>query len=496
MRVPWLAGVSIAVVVFGTMVTPVTVAASQRGAAPNRSNVAGAPLVELVAAQNRITLSSTGGLVYIDPGIWVASVGSSLEFRVWRTRYNSPVRITQVLHGAAGGIRLKRLPGTLLPAVPIGLSDFINLTVRDAAGAIVATVPVVFCPNSPEPEKLTPNAPASAPFPPLCATDPFPLSQVWGVERDWAVDPMQNYPVPLQLNPGTYRVTERITRTYAQLFHIPPADTVKTVKVSVVMGAGRPLLPTAGRGSPNSRSTRSHFQVPYLAHPPASALPDLVALPSWGISTSHAQTGQDLLDFAATVWIGGNGPLDVEGFRVPGSPVMKAYQYVWKNGRVIGRVRAGTMGFDAGKGHNHWHFEQFARYALLTAAKRTIVRSHKVGFCIAPSDPVDLLAPHAVWQPPSTGLGGQCGSPTALWVRETLPVGWGDTYIQTVAGQAFDITKVPNGKYFIKIAANPLGVLRETTHANDVSLREVILGGTPGNRTVTVPPWHGIDPEG
>ena len=26
-------------------------------------------------------------------------------------------------------------------------------------------------------------------------------------------------------------------------------------------------------------------------------------------------------------------------------------------------------------------------------------------------------------------------------------------------------------------------------------LRKVILGGTPGHRTVKVPAWHGIDPE-
>src|SRR6516165_8854579 len=134
-------------------------------------------------------------------------------------------------------------------------------------------------------------------------------------------------------------------------------------------------------------------------------------------------------DLGATVWIGGNGPLDVEGFRSNGSPTMKAYQYFWRNGHVIGRVRAGTMGFDSQKGHNHWHFEQFARYALLNSAKSLAVRSQKVGFCIAPSDPVNLLLPHAVWQPPSLGFGpGNCGSPTALWVAEQLPLGWGDPY--------------------------------------------------------------------
>ena len=86
------------------------------------------------------------------------------------------------------------------------------------------------------------------------------------------------------------------------------------------------------------------------------------------------------------------------------------------------------------------------------------------------------------------GLQGQCGSPTALWVAEELPLGWGDTYFQSVAGQSFDITRVPDGTYYIRVTANPERVLYETSTRNDVSLRKVILGGTPGHRTVTVRP--------
>src|SRR5262249_7995512 len=156
-----------------------------------------------------------------------------------------------------------------------------------------------------------------------------------------------------------------------------------------------------------------------------SALPDLVALPSWQIGVHHARKqDRDFLDFAATVWVGGHGPLDVEGFRSHASPVMKAYQYFWRGGRIIRPGPARTMGFDAKKGHNHWHFEQFARYALLDAARSLAVRSHKQGFCIAPTDAVNLLLPHAVWQPPQVGLENQCGSTTALWVPEQMPVGW------------------------------------------------------------------------
>ena len=76
-----------------------------------------------------------------------------------------------------------------------------------------------------------------------------------------------------------------------------------------------------------------------------------------------------------------------------------------------------------------------------------------------------------------------------------MPLGWGDTYFQFLSEQAFDITNVPNGIYYIEIIANPEKVLRESNMSNDISLRRVVLGGRPGHRTVRVPAWHGIDPE-
>jgi hypothetical protein len=175
---------------------------------------------------------------------------------------------------------------------------------------------------------------------------------------------------------------------------------------------------------------------------------------------------------------------------------MNAWQYFWKNGRIIGRARAGTMGFSDKPGHTHWHFRQFAQYRLLDKSKTSIVRSRKVGFCIAPTDPVSLLLRHALWQPAFTGFfSGTCGSQTALSVQEMMPIGWGDTYEQFLPGQAFNITKLPNGTYYIEIIANPHKVLHETNYRNNVSLRKIILGGTAGHRTVKVPAVHGIDPE-
>jgi hypothetical protein len=90
----------------------------------------------------------------------------------------------------------------------------------------------------------------------------------------------------------------------------------------------------------------------------------------------------------------------------------------------------------------------------------------------------------------------QCGSATSTWIREILPTGWGDTYFQGVPGQSFDITDLPNGTYWIEVHANPEGRLFDGDPTNDVELREVILRGRPGSRTVEAPPWHGIDTEG
>jgi hypothetical protein len=458
------------------------------------------PVAKLIVAQNSITLSSFQGRVYLDPGVYAASLGSALQFDVQRASYTKPITLTQVIHRPGGGTTTRSLPSSLLDGFN-GLRDFLRLSVADTTGKVVASTRPLFCLNA-NPERAVPDSASTNPYPPGCGGDPFPKSLVMGLARGWGADPASfspSFPPPtVRLAPGTYKVTATIAPQYVRLLHITAADATASVKLTVVKGRGCCAAAAPKTAPARARTLAPLPRVPSLVNPPAAALPDLVPLPSWGIGTRHdRRSGQDLLTFGATVWVGGNSPLDVEGFRSNGSPVMKAYQYFWRNGHVVGRARAGTMGFDSKPGHDHWHFEQFARYQLLDSTKNLAVRSHKVGFCIAPTDPVNLLAPHAVWQPPSIGFGDfTCGLPTALWVQEMMPVGWGDTYFQSIAGQAFDITGVPNGTYYIEITANPQHVLYESNTHNDLSLRKVILGGTPGQRTVKVPAWHGIDPEG
>jgi hypothetical protein len=100
------------------------------------------------------------------------------------------------------------------------------------------------------------------------------------------------------------------------------------------------------------------------------------------------------------------------------------------------------------------------------------------------------------WRP-GAGTGTGQETPTSLNRYKSSPIiGWGDSYFQEVAGQSFGITQLPNGVRHIEVVANPDRALHETSTRNDVALRKVILGGTPGHRTVRVPAWHGLDPEG
>ncbi|MFF2777557.1 lysyl oxidase family protein [Streptomyces sp. NPDC058052] len=220
--------------------------------------------------------------------------------------------------------------------------------------------------------------------------------------------------------------------------------------------------------------------------------PDLRSLPAYGITISDGGfqdvPGKDYLAFSANVWNAGPAQLVVDGFRSPGKAKMDAYQYFYDaKGKQVGYTPTGTMEWDPRPGHVHWHFTDFASYRLLKADKKEAVRSGKEAFCLANTDAVDYTVKNANWHPNNTDLSTACGQENSISVREVLDVGSGDTYTQDLPGQSFDITDLPNGTYYIQVLANPAKRLKETNLDNNSALRKVVLGGTPGRRTVTVP---------
>jgi hypothetical protein len=477
--------------------------------APASAAPTGWPVVKLYAPQLHQKIAVFGGESFIDPSIYIESRGSALQFDVQRKSFADPLTITQVIR--SGGVTQQRPLGSWALDGWNGLRRFFRLTVKDSHGKVLSSRTYTFCPNG-GPQRATPDSPTTSPYPYSCSySTPFLIGGVWGIARGWAIDPMQFgvAGLALKLKVGqTYTATMSITKAWRGVLRMGAHNATATVKLQAVKPSQcnpcsfrTPAKHARGQSlaSKLHETAAKMQQVPLLASPSASVLPDLKPLPSWGINLQNqkAKTGKvtSLLNFGATVAVLGNGPLDVEGFSTHHANIMPAYQYYWRGTKVVGRTRAGTMGFDNKKGHDHWHFEQFAQYRLLGHNKKLVLNSHKVGFCIAPTDGVDLLVKHATWQPSFLGFGGQCGFPGALWVQEQMPVGWGDTYFQSVAGQSFDINSIPNGVYYIEIVANPEGVLHELSTANDFSYRKIILGGTRGHRTVRVPAVDGIDPE-
>jgi len=151
------------------------------------------------------------------------------------------------------------------------------------------------------------------------------------------------------------------------------------------------------------------------------------------------------------------------------------------------------MEWDAREGHMHWHFTDFAQYNLLGADQKLVVRSGKEAFCLANTDAVDYTVPNAKWRPENTDLSTSCGANTVVAVREVLDIGNGDTYSQSLPGQSFEVTDVPNGTYYIQVLANPEKKLAELSTTNNSALRKITLGGTPDKRTLTVHPVGGIN---
>ncbi|MGX5188439.1 lysyl oxidase family protein [Streptomyces avermitilis] len=524
-----------------------TVAVAGAGAAPGAgaASTAAKPKLKLIAASNSVTLDRWEGEpgVYLDLGTYVTVDGAPLEFKVTRKSYKDPVVAQQIIRNGTS-TQKKALPAGLVKDFS-GLPGFLEVSVKNAAGAVVSKSKGTFCPNNAS-GRLRPDAPATSHYPESCATNPFTLGSVWGVEKGWASNSSTvDYDTPVDLPAGEYTAKVSVAKKYRDLFGIP--NDQPTIKVTV-----REQSDGGGEGMTSSRSSAHHGggHAAHSAHhygprgaddptPPALShaledrgtahhlgdgrghtdgsriapalkpaakrptgragvpanvpKPDLRSLPAWGIAITDGEDGdvpgKDYLAFSANVWNAGPAPLVVDGFRSPGKDLMDAYQYFYDaKGKQVGYTPTGTMQWDPREGHEHWHFTDFASYRLLSADQTKQVRSGKEAFCLANTDAIDYTVKNANWHPNNTDLSTACGEQNSISVREVLDVGSGDTYTQYRPGQSFDITGLPNGTYYIQVIANPEKRLQETNLNNNVALRKVVLGGTPGARTVTVPP--------
>lgn len=486
-------------------------------AAPAPSVGATPPSVRLLTPSPTTTVRPRRGGVPVTPAVFVAAVGGDFELRASRPRYGGRLSLTQVDSGTGAVVR--SLPSRRASGW-VGLRGFARVTVRDRRGRVVASDDVDFCPNGHR-QRVNGNGPTIPRYPEGCSAFPFTRGAVWGIDNGWAAslsqeDTFDDYSgfaessgfpgessgrgstlvVPSKkMPPGRYSVTVRIADEYARLLAVPAAAARVRVGITVKKTSPEPgRHRTRGGAAQQAMASTAARPRPRVAAPAPdpNTLPDLVALPGYSFKLSN-RGGRSVLKFDTTSWNAGPGPLVVEGFRQRGRSVMDAYQYFHDaTGNPLGSLPVGSMRYHPAGGHEHWHFLQFAQYSLLDASGRRRVRGGKQSFCLTPTDPVDLTVPRAEWRETPNELSSSCGEPSSIWIRETLPAGWGDTYPAELEGQSFDVTGLPNGRYHIRVEVNPRHGIRETTTANNVATRVIRLEGKRGKRRVRIYPWNGI----
>ena len=452
------------------------------------------PTLRLFVSSTQITVErNRHGFVSIDPGAWVTPVTDDFELWVSRPDYDTPITIKQVDANTKTVLRTfsaKNLEGWT------GLKGFGHYAVEDANGEIVLRGTVPFCPNSWQRERLSDEGPIAPDYPGSCGAGfaaPFTKGSIWGLDLGWAapVAGGYNYGFAWKADRRRYTVRFSIDRAWTDLLSIAPGDATAEIHVTVV---DRGPLATDERSAQAAPTDQPYPSVPVVTDPDPDALPDLLSTPAYAMQT-YSRRGHDYLGFAATEWNAGPGTLVVEGFRGPDETSMDAFQYFILDGGAVGKSPIGELEFHAGGRHNHWHFEEFTRYSLLDGESREILISGKQSWCLVNTDALDLTVPNANLFGRKGDLSSACGGRGALWIREVLDVGWGDTYTQYQRGQAFDITDLPNGTYYVRVHVNPTGSMLETDTTNNVEDRLIRLRGRPGHRRVVVPPWHGIDTE-
>ena len=448
-----------------------------------------------IAARDKVVAYRFRGspTVSVDLGLRLVGGASDFEVRSHRPDWSQEI-LTTWRAGAAEGT----LPqGTQQSFRRLG--RFLTVDYRTLDGELAHRHAVSPCLNQWESQRVRPDAEPRNLYPYYCPWNPYTVGSVQGVQAGWSTGLPSHK--RLDLARGRYDVTVRPARAWARSLGMTAADgaSVRLVVKRWTEEDGhdhehRAMRQTAQpRQVPRAPVARAAASEPATASAGALAgpRPDLRSLPAFDIGLNRQGT---ILRFAANVWNAGDSPLVVDGFRRDGEDVMDAYQYYFdSDGNQVGYDLVGEMRYHAAN-HQHWHFQDFARYRLLTPDKRHVAKSRKVSFCLANTDAVDYTVEGAEWRPDNTDLNTACGESDSLSVREVLSAGSGDTYHQYRAGQAFRIKDLPTGWYLIAVEANPRNVLVEHDTTDNDSYRRVWIGGEPGGkRRIRVPQVGIID---
>jgi hypothetical protein len=209
--------------------------------------------------------------------------------------------------------------------------------------------------------------------------------------------------------------------------------------------------------------------------------PDLKTLKPTDLQFATATingTAHQVLRFSNTVWNAGEGPLELRAKTVTTTSGKKTRvsQRIYDDAGGYITRHAGDMVYHAS--HNHFHFQNFARYELWTradydnwlASGRTEGQAQRRGtkttFCVMDT----FIDPHGYVEQlprtPSSAYYTQCGQSF-----QGISVGWGDRYLYDLPEQWIDLgTSSPpllDGNYVLRSVADPTNRLYESSNKND-----------------------------
>jgi hypothetical protein len=194
------------------------------------------------------------------------------------------------------------------------------------------------------------------------------------------------------------------------------------------------------------------------SEPPPEPLPDLIVDGTYLMATVQ----EDVVDASADMCLFAEGCVNGPGLR-------RVVRFGTRSANVgaadviVGRPEAGNPSWEFDACHQHYHFEGYASYQLLTGTGERLPIGNKNGFCLRDLDN---------W----TGS-ASCGRYDCDY--QGIGVGCADVYTPDLACQWIDITDVAAGTYELVVTVNTENVIRESdTNNNSASVTIEILADT------------------
>jgi hypothetical protein len=220
-------------------------------------------------------------------------------------------------------------------------------------------------------------------------------------------------------------------------------------------------------------------------------LPDLVATaptnPQFDLKQLDDGQTHFLLRFDADLDNIGPGPLEVGGMNPVNGVMQSSWQRIYQDGfvdrssphRDVSSTHP-VIKYETADGHNHWHVQDAARYALWNeAGSAEVGRAAKVGFCL---EDVNQFMPGTPGHLYDFNDANYCnaGMPNAPGVFEGIQYGWQDTYVASLPFQWVDISDVAPGRYRLGEQVDPDNLFVEASKANNGPVISPDIVSVPG----------------